>query len=159
MPRRLRTMMESPGMTIAVGSAEAEHRGRGSRFIAVASPISTLDEALEFREAERRRFHDATHHVFAARTASGDTRFDDDGEPAGTGGRHVLRAIDSAALRGVAVVVTRYYGRTKLGTGGLGRAYAAAAALAVEATARQRLIPRRELRVSFGYEDTGPVSS
>jgi len=146
------------GFLIATGPAEAEHRVKGSRFISVARPIATLDDAVEAREVERRKFHDATHHVFAARQACGESRFDDDGEPAGTGGRPVLAAIERAALTDVVVVVTRYYGGTKLGTGGLGRAYGTAAARALERTPIQRVVRGRHLRLTFAYEDTGAVS-
>lgn len=146
------------GFLVATGQAEAEHRVKGSRFISVARSIVTLADAVEARDLERRRFHDATHHVFAARKAGGEIRFDDDGEPAGTGGRPVLAAIERAALRDVVVVVTRYYGGTKLGMGGLGRAYGTAADLALERTPIQRVVRGRHLRLTFAYEDTGAVS-
>ena len=151
-------MTDVHGFLIATGPAEAEHRVKGSRFISVARPISTIEAAAEARDFERRRYHDATHHVFAARLANGNARFDDDGEPAGTGGRPVLAAIERAALADVVVVVTRYYGGTKLGTGGLGRAYGSAAELALERTPNQRVVQGRRLRLTFAYEDTGAVS-
>lgn len=151
-------MMDGPELYVATGSAEAEHRVRGSRFLAVTSPVSTLEEAAQAREAERRRFHDATHHVFAARTASGESRSDDDGEPSGTGGRPALLAIDASGLRDVVVVVTRWFGGTKLGTGGLGRAYGAVAAEALAATPARRVVRARRLLVTFAYDDTGQVS-
>jgi len=151
-------MTDVHGFLIATGPAEAEHRVKGSRFISVARPIATIVEAAEARDVERRRFHDATHHVFAARLATGNARFDDDGEPAGTGGRPVLAAVERAALADVVVVVTRYYGGTKLGTGGLGRAYGSAAELALERTPSQRVVWGRRLRLTFAYEDTGAVS-
>jgi putative IMPACT (imprinted ancient) family translation regulator len=127
------------GFLVATGQAEAEHRVKGSRFISVARSIVTLADAVEARDMERRRFHDATHHVFAARRAGGEIRFDDDGEPAGTGGRPVLAAIERA-------------------TGGLGRAYGTAADLALERTPIQRVVRGRHLRLTFAYEDTGAVS-
>ena len=149
---------DARGFLVATGQAEAEHRVKGSRFISVARSISTLADAVEARDVERRRFHDATHHVFAARQAGGECRFDDDGEPAGTGGRPLLAAIDRAGLADVVVVVTRYYGGTKLGTGGLGRAYGTAATLALERTPSQRVVRGRRLRLTFAYEDMGAVS-
>ncbi len=151
-------MTDVRGFLIATGHAEAEHWVKGSRFISVAGPISMLADAVEARDVERRRFHDATHHVFAARQAGGESRFDDDGEPAGTGGRPVLAAIERAALADVVVVVTRYYGGTKLGTGGLGRAYGTAADLVLERMPMQRVVRGRHLRLTFAYEDTGAVS-
>jgi len=119
------------GFLVASGQAEAEHRVKGSRFISVARSIVTLADAVEARDMERRRL---------------------------TGGRPVLAAIERAALRDVVVVVTRYYGGTKLGTGGLGRAYGTAADLALERTPIQRVVRGRHLRLTFAYEDTGAVS-
>lgn len=151
-------MNRAHSLRIASGSAEAEYRVKGSRFIAVTHPASDLETAIQCREAERRRFHDATHHVYAAVHRTGEVRFDDDGEPSGTGGRPVLSAIERAGLVDVVVVVTRYFGGTKLGTGGLGRAYRAAADLALERTPGRSVIRARRVVVSYGYADTGCVA-
>ena len=145
-------MTDVRGFLIATGQAEAEHRVKGSRFISVVRPISTLADAVEARDVERRRFHDATHHVFAARQAGGECRFDDNGEPTGTGGRPVLAAIERAALADVVVVVTRYYGGTKLGTGGLSRAYSGGVKLAMEGLPTEERVDRVVLEVVVGYE-------
>ena len=107
---------------IPTGPASAEIRERGSRFLALAAPAESDAEARLFRDGERARFHDATHHVWAFRGSTGEERWDDDGEPAGTGGRPILAAIDSSRVFNVVVVVTRWFGGTKLGTGGLARA-------------------------------------
>ncbi len=144
---------------VPVRPAAAELREKGSRFLAVAAPAATADEAREAREAERRLHHDATHHVFAWRSADGDERWDDDGEPSGSGGRPVLGAIDAAQLADVVVVVTRWFGGTKLGTGGLGRAYGGAAALALAAAPAARVRAGRVLRVRHGWEDAGAVAA
>ena len=146
------------GFRVAVGSSEAEHRVKGSRFVAVASPISNLPTAADARDAERRRFHDATHHVYAALLRDGDRRFDDDGEPAGTAGRPILAAIERAGLVDVVVIVTRYYGGTKLGAGGLARAYAAAADLALERVPDRVVVPGRRIVLRYPYGDTGAVA-
>ena len=143
---------------MAAGSAEAEYRVKGSRFIAITRPVSDLAQAAGYREAERRRFHDATHHVYAALFRGGDQRFDDDGEPSGTAGRPTLAAIERAGLSDVAVVVTRYFGGTKLGTGGLGRAYGGAADLALERTAARTVVPGRRVLLKYSYADTGAVT-
>ena len=143
---------------IVVGSSEAELRLKGSRFIAVAKPISSLAGAVAAREAERRRFHDAAHHVYAALLRNGEQRFDDDGEPAGTGGRPTLAAIERAGLADAVVVVTRYFGGTKLGTGGLGRAYGAAADLALDRAPGQTVVPGRLVVLTYPYRDTGAVT-
>jgi uncharacterized YigZ family protein len=131
---------------------------KGSRFIAVTYPVSDLEQAAEFRDGERRRFHDATHHVYAALLRAGDLRFDDDGEPAGTAGRPTLAAIERAGLLDVVVIVTRYFGGTKLGTGGLGRAYGAAADLALERTTARTVVAGRKVLLTYSYGDTGAVT-
>ena len=146
------------GRRVAAGSSEEEHRVKGSRFIAVARAISDLGQAADIREVERRRFHDATHHVYAAILRGGEQRFDDDGEPSGTAGRPTLAAIERADLSDVAVIVTRYFGGTKLGTGGLARAYGAAADLALERIAVRRVVRGRRVLLTYSYPDTGAVA-
>ncbi|MFQ5745787.1 MAG: IMPACT family protein [Gemmatimonadota bacterium] len=140
------------------GEGRAEHRVRGSRFLAVVRPCPTLESALAIREAERRLHHDATHHVFAVRLADGRTRSDDDGEPSGTGGRPVLAALAGAGLVDATAVVTRWFGGVKLGTGGLARAYGEAATAAIRSVAARRVIEAFSVTLSFGYEDTGAVA-
>lgn len=160
--RRLRELSppEAPAaelIEVPAEAASAEHRERGSRFIAFVRAVSSENEARDFHEEVRRRFHDATHHVLAARLAAGAELLDDDGEPARTGGRPVLDALAGSGLTDVAVVVTRYFGGTKLGTGPLARAYATAAGQALASTARRRLVRGVKLRLRFGYDDTGAV--
>lgn len=137
--------------------ASAELRVRGSRFIALVRAVSSESEAREFRIEARRRFHDATHHVLAARLVAGVELADDDGEPAGTGGRPVLDAITGSGLTDTAIVVARYFGGTKLGMGPLARAYATAAAQALASVGRRTYVRGVTLRLRFGYEDTGAV--
>jgi uncharacterized YigZ family protein len=107
--------------------AEAETRIEDSRFVATAVPVDDRDEAIEAVLELRRRFHDATHNCFAYVITEDDFRVNDDGEPAGSAGRPILGAIQKAGLRGTLVVVTRYFGGTKLGVAGLKRAYGGAA--------------------------------
>ena len=95
--------------------------------------------------------------MLAARLTIGAELLDDDGEPAGTGGRPVLDALSASGLTDAAVVVTRYFGGTKLGTGPLARAYATAAARALESAERRRLVRGVKLRLRFEYDDTGAV--
>ena len=144
---------------IPAGSARAELRERGSRFLAVAGPAETEVEARALRDAERTRYHDATHHVWAFRCSTGEERWDDDGEPAGTGGRPILAAIDSSGVSDVSVVVTRWFGGTKLGTGGLSRAYGGVAAAALAALELITVRPGRILRIQYDWSDTGAVAT
>ncbi|MDT8435188.1 MAG: YigZ family protein [Gemmatimonadota bacterium] len=140
------------------GAASAEIRVRGSRFLARLAPARDEAEARAHREAARRRLHDATHHVFGFRSASGEERWDDDGEPSGTGGRPVVAAITSAGVHDAVVVVTRWFGGTKLGTGGLARAYGSAAAAALREAPVAAVRPGRLLRVRYAWADTGAVT-
>lgn len=97
-----------------------------SRFIATAAPAFSLEEAGRFVERIRQEFPDATHHVPAYLIGHGPSvtaHCHDDGEPSGTAGRPVLAVLQGSGLGDVAVVVTRYFGGAKLGSGGLVRAY------------------------------------
>lgn len=145
--------------TIAAPALAELPRIKGSRFLGEAFPVSTEAEAEARLEAVRRREHAATHHCWALRLGTDGQRFrsSDDGEPSGTAGLPILRQIDARELTDVLVVVTRYYGGTKLGTGGLVRAYGeAAAAVLEEARVRVRL-ERVPLRLRFAYDDTSPA--
>ena len=143
---------------IPAGQASAELRERGSRFLALAAPAESDTDARALRDGERARFHDATHHVWAFRCSTGEERWDDDGEPAGTGGRPILAAIDSGEVSNVAVVVTRWFGGTKLGTGGLARAYGGAAAAAIAALELISVRPGRVVRIRYDWADTGAIA-
>jgi uncharacterized YigZ family protein len=98
---------------------------RGSRFIGICRPIASADEAAAFLEDVRVSYPEATHYVYAWRIDRPVQlqRFSDDGEPQGTAGRQALEVILREGIDRVAIVVVRYYGGVKLGTGGLTRAY------------------------------------
>ncbi|MEM6792647.1 MAG: YigZ family protein [Acidobacteriota bacterium] len=132
---------------------------RGSRFFASLAPVTGARAAAEFVEARREELRDATHNCWAWRVGTGrdDWRLSDDGEPSGTGGRPILAEIDGRRLTDLAVVVTRYYGGTKLGTGGLIRAYGGCAAAALDLAEIVEQPLTRRLRATFGYALTGPV--
>ena len=98
----------------------------GSRFIATLAPVFSVEEAKAFIARMRSEFDDATHNVPAYLIGGGNSvtaHASDDGEPSGTAGRPILAVLRGSGLGDVAVVVTRYFGGTKLGTGGLVRAY------------------------------------
>jgi uncharacterized YigZ family protein len=145
-----------PYPTLA-GRGEAETRVKASRFLAVAAPAGSEEEARVLL-AERQRLHfDATHHCSAWRLRDGVWRANDAGEPSGSAGAPTLAAIDGAGLRDCAVVVTRYYGGTKLGVGGLIRAYGEAAALAIEGAPRRLATPAARVRIRYEYSHTAAV--
>jgi uncharacterized YigZ family protein len=127
---------------VPAGVAQAEIRVSNSRFIAHLAPAADIEAARAFIERIRTEYADATHNVPAyviVHGASVTAHSNDDGEPSGTAGRPVLAVLQGSGLGDVVVVVTRYFGGTKLGTGGLVRAYteAAQAVLAVVHTARR----------------------
>ena len=100
--------------------AQAELTAKGSRFIADALPVQSLDDIDAQLERISKRERNPSHHCTAYRLGSdGKTfRFNDDGEPSGTAGQPILRQIDARDLTNTLVVVTRYYGGTNLGKGG-----------------------------------------
>lgn len=103
-------------------------RVKGSRFVAEAAPVGDEPSALAAVERVRAAAPDASHHCWAFRLEDGRERHDDDGEPRDTAGAPILRHLQGAGLADAVVVVTRWFGGTKLGRGGLVRAYGAAAA-------------------------------
>lgn len=132
---------------------------RGSRFIARAVPVgSTSDAATEIGRLKRLEY-DATHHCSAYRIGANAElcRSNDDGEPSGTAGAPILRQIESAGLTNTLVVVTRYYGGTKLGTGGLIRAYGASAEAVLKDAATELITRRNPFLLEFDYADTSPA--
>ncbi len=113
--------------------ASAEFVDRRSRFIARVSPVKTEEEALSFLNTIRQD-HSGTHHVFAYRLRERNfARYNDDGEPSGTAGLPVLDILERGDITDAIIVVSRWFGGTLLGTGGLVRAYSTAAKMAVEA--------------------------
>jgi uncharacterized YigZ family protein len=103
-----------------------EDNVKGSRFIATARPVASENDAVAFIEEIKKEYHDATHNAYSWKVGIGRSqryRYYDDGEPSGTAGLPILKSIDARSLSNVCIVVTRYFGGVKLGTGGLMRAY------------------------------------
>ena len=116
--------------------ADAEFIERRSRFIGHIFATDTEEEALARLKQMRETYWDATHNVYAYITRDGATRFSDDGEPGGTAGMPVLQVLQREEIFNVTCVVTRYFGGILLGAGGLVRAYAHSAKLALDAAGR-----------------------
>ena len=116
------------------GAAESRVKIERSDFLGIAFPVAREEELFgELKRIEKRHF-DATHHCWAYRLfAGGRSRSSDAGEPSGTAGKPILAAIESAELHDVGVVVVRWFGGVKLGTGGLARAYRQSATAALRA--------------------------
>lgn len=114
---------------------ESELEAKRSKFLAYAWPVASAAAA---RAAFATRADPrASHNCTAFHIADGEYHFNDDGEPSGTAGRPILAAIEAEGLQGVAVLVVRYYGGTKLGTGGLVRAYGGAARQCLQEAPRE----------------------
>ncbi|GBF07196.1 IMPACT family member in pol 5'region [Deinococcus aerius] len=122
-----------------------------SEFLAFAQRADTPEEALSQLAALRERYPDATHHCWAYHIGPL-YRFHDDGEPGGTAGAPILRAIEGQGVDHVMVVVVRSYGGVKLGTGGLVRAYGGTAAECLRTAPRETVRPRRTLTVQVPFE-------
>lgn len=138
-------------------TAEAEIKVKGSRFIAAVFPAATREQAEARYEQVKKKYYNATHNCLAWRIDENTFRYSDDGEPSGTAGKPILQVLDGAGLYQVLCVVTRYFGGTKLGTGGLIRAYTESAALAVNRLRVKTKIKTEALRLDFEYDQENRV--
>ncbi|HNS49786.1 MAG TPA: YigZ family protein [Anaerolineae bacterium] len=135
-------------------AARCEIDVKNSRFIADAAPASSVEEAREVIVRIKREFADATHHVPAYLIGHGASvlaHCSDDGEPAGTAGRPILAVLLGSGLGDIVLVVTRYFGGVKLGTGGLVRAYGDAARSVLGVLPRAIKFLAHTLSVSVPY--------
>lgn len=152
-------MMTDHFQTIA-NSAQAELREKASRFIAHAEPISSREQADLVLAKLRKKYHDATHHCYAfclGVESEEIIRVHDDGEPAGTAGKPILQVIRGHGLTNLIVVVTRYFGGTKLGTGGLVRAYGDVTTLVLAQCRPVKRFIEKTWRIHCGYEHSALV--
>ncbi|OQY27765.1 MAG: hypothetical protein B6244_09680 [Candidatus Cloacimonetes bacterium 4572_55] len=131
---------------------------KGSRFIATAQSVESAPTAEMFIKNIRKEFFNATHNCWAYRLSDNDQfRYHDDGEPSGTAGKPILQAIQGLGLYFSAVVVTRYFGGKKLGTGGLTRAYRQAGIAVLE---RAKIVTKKLYvwyRIRHDFDQTDPV--
>ena len=143
-----------PRYPVPAQQTRAELTVLNSRFIATLAPVLSVDEAKAFVARVKAEFPDASHNVPAYLVGWGDSvtaHCTDAGEPSGTAGRPMLAVLRGSGLGDVAVVVTRYFGGTLLGTGGLVRAYSEAVRLVVESTPRAEKVLAHTVMVGFGY--------
>ena len=114
--------------------AEGLYKEKGSRFVAIAIPVSDQEAIKPILDKIRKEHHEARHHCYAYMIGHERTnwRVNDDGEPSGTGGRPILGQINSYGLTNLIIVVSRYFGGTLLGVSGLINAYRSAAASALQ---------------------------
>jgi uncharacterized YigZ family protein len=113
--------------------SEGIFREKGSRFIGLATPVTSVDDVREIIDTYRKKYHDARHHSYAYIIGTDQSiwRVNDDGEPSGTAGKPILGQIKSHELTNILIVVIRYFGGRLLGVSGLINAYRTAAAEAI----------------------------
>ena len=182
MPALLRVVTDEPddpnarptSFRTVAGPGESRFEVKGSEFIGYVSPANTVQEAESFVDRIRERHPDATHNVPAYRvpadaesaSSTGATRAagtmlreyqSDDGEPSGSSGKPALNVLVQREIRNVAAVVTRYYGGTNLGVGGLARAYSRAVKEAVDDAGVVTERPHESVGVAVDYDDSGTV--
>ena len=130
-----------------------------SRFITHVSEAESVEEAQEFIEAVKKRYWDARHNcsAFSIGEKNPVTRCSDDGEPGGTAGKPILEVIEGSGIHNIVIVVTRYFGGTLLGTGGLVRAYTDAAKAGIENSVIIEKIPGVRMKLVTDYTDLGKI--
>ena len=127
-----------------------------SRFLGITFPVETAEEAAEKIAMIRKKYYDARHNCYAYRLVDQE-KFSDDGEPSQTAGKPMMDVLTGAGLTGVLVVVTRYFGGTLLGTGGLVRAYTEAAKEAVKNSRISEIVPKRSMVLTIRYPELGKI--
>lgn len=146
--------------TTVWAEARATFTEKKSRFIGHIAPVQNEGEALTYLNSLRTKYWDANHNVYAYITREGNiTRCSDDGEPQGTGGVPVLGVLQKEGLTDVIAVVTRYFGGTLLGVGGLVRAYSHGAKLALDAAEKKEMLFAKTVEISLDYTLYGKVNN
>jgi uncharacterized YigZ family protein len=143
-----------PSYLVPKGTTRAEYHVSNSRFITTVSRADTVEAAKAFIQRIQTEMPDATHHVYAFIVGFGASVIEgmsDDGEPAGTAGPPTLAVLRGARIGDVALVTSRYFGGTKLGTGGLVHAYGQAARGAIAALKTEEKISRKIIGVEIPY--------
>lgn len=141
---------------------ETETRVKDSRFIAWLAPAASRAQAEELFAARAQEFSDATHNCYAFRLGMDESLLayaNDAREPAGTAGRPILQALETRKLTNVLAVVTRYFGGTKLGVGGLIRAYGGAVQAALANATLLPLLPTSSFHLDYHYSESAHVES
>ncbi len=146
------------GYLVPKAPLQVEEQIKGSRFITRIENVDTVDKARAFLKNLREQEPDATHHCWAYIVGNPQSTTligcSDDGEPSGTAGKPMLNVLQHSGVGDLIAVCTRYYGGTKLGTGGLARAYGGGVKLAVEQLQTEPKIERTSLKISTTYENS-----
>lgn len=139
--------------------AEGLYEEKKSRFIGMTFKVDNEEQVAMILEAVKKKYWDARHncHAFVIGENNEITRCSDDGEPSGTAGKTILEVITGAGVHNCLVVVTRYFGGTLLGTGGLVRAYTKAAKDSLSNSSLACLVPGEEYTVTTDYNSIGKI--
>ncbi|OUQ55873.1 YigZ family protein [Tyzzerella sp. An114] len=142
-----------------LNQAEAEIIEKKSRFIATVRPVKDEDEARAFIDEMKKKYWNATHNVFAYQIGDRNEiqRCSDDGEPQGTAGKPVLDVLAGEDIKNTAIVVTRYFGGTLLGTGGLVRAYGKSAKEGILSAGVAEMVLYRKFSIVTDYPTSGKI--
>lgn len=146
--------MSASHYPIPAAEVRIEIEVKNSRFIATAGPVFSVEEAKTFIARMKAEFSDASHNVPAFLVGHGaavTAHCSDDGEPSGTAGRPLLAVLQGSGLGDIVLVVTRYFGGTKLGTGGLVRAYTDAAKAVLDVLPRVEKVPMHTVMTAVPY--------
>lgn len=142
-------------ITTITGMSEFRMKEKGSLFIAKAFHTGDETEAMEVLMGTKKKYYDASHNCYAYKFANGNFKYSDDGEPNGTAGIRILNAINHEDLSNVLLIVTRYFGGTKLGVGPLGKAYYKVAIEAIKQAeiTNQKLHNTATVKFDFEYSN------
>lgn len=146
-----------PYLTLA-GEGNGEYVEKKSRFIGIAAPVSTPEEAAALVAKEKAKYYDARHWCYAYRLRNGFQKYADDGEPQGTAGLPILDILERKNITDCIIIVTRYFGGTLLGTGGLVRSYSAAGNQAVANAPLLSMQPYLIGELTCDYNQYGRIS-
>ncbi len=148
------------GYLTAAGTGRGEYEEKRSRFLGEVHPVRTEEEIDAHLARIRRQYYDARHHCYAWILGADRLRrrSSDDGEPSGTAGAPILKVMDGAGVTDTLIVVTRYFGGTLLGTGGLVRSYTQAAAAALDNAGIARMSRCRVLAAEVPYNSLDRIS-
>lgn len=151
--------MEFPSYKVIYRQGNGFYEEKKSRFIAQIAPADSEEAALGFIESVKKKYYDARHNCMAFVIGSNSqiTRCNDDGEPGGTAGKPILEVLLGAKVTNAAAVVTRYFGGTLLGTGGLVRAYTQAAQAALQDAGIGLMQYGAEITIEVDYADVSKV--
>lgn len=148
----MRVSQEDEYLTVANHPVTIETKVKGSKFLGHVFHVLNRSQAESVYANIRRKYHDATHNCYAYRISPDEFRYSDDGEPSGTAGIPIFQVLENKDLVQTIIIVTRYFGGTKLGTGGLSRAYSAGAHEVLANTKIEVKVKYRTITVETGYD-------